>query len=71
MYRIFTASRLGWGGTVRDILGDRVTGNRDKQGILGRKGTSWQTATIQVKDIDLKDAVEERRAKDQEILANS
>ena len=38
--------------------------NRDKQDCLGDNGTVWGAASIQVKDMVLKDAIEERRARD-------
>ena len=45
--------------------------NRDKQDCLGDNGTSCEAASIQVKDMVLKDAVEERRRRNEEMLANS
>ncbi len=45
--------------------------NRDKQGCLGLFGYHFEAAFLQVKDMVLKDAVEERRRKDAEMLANS
>ncbi|MBR3560977.1 MAG: hypothetical protein IKN81_05545 [Oscillospiraceae bacterium] len=40
--------------------------NRDKRNCLGANGTSCEAASIQVKDMVLKDAIEERRARDAE-----
>ena len=40
--------------------------NRDKQDCLGDNGTVWGAASMKVKDMVLKDAIEERRARDAE-----
>ena len=64
MYRLFTASRLGVVYYSWDWLGHGAVENRDKQDCLGDNGTIWEAASIQVKDMVLKDAIEERRAQD-------
>ena len=44
--------------------------NRDKQDCLGDNGTVWGAASIQVKDMVLKDAIEERRLRNAEAMGS-
>ena len=52
-------------------MGLGTGGDCDKQDCLGLLGFSCEAVSIQVKDMVLKDAVEERRRKNEEMLANS
>ena len=70
MYRLFTASRLGWSGIDWDKVGYGIAGNRDKQDCLGDNGTVCEAASIQVKDMVLKDAIEERRSRNAEAMGS-
>lgn len=67
---VFYHFQNGTGCDSWNELGLETTGNRDKQDCLGDNGTSCGAASIQVKDMVLKDAVEERRRKNEEMLAN-
>lgn len=51
-------------------MGGGDAGNRDKQGYLAINRTIWRAATIKVKDMVLKDAIEERRAQDARVTGN-
>ncbi len=44
--------------------------NSDKQDCLGDNGTGWEPTPIEVKDMVLKDAIEERRARDAAAAGN-
>ena len=54
-----------------DELELKTTGNSVKRDCFGVDGAICGAAFIQVKDMVLKDAVEERRRKNEEMLANS
>ena len=51
-------------------MGAGDAGNRDKQGYLAINRTGWGAATIKVKDMVLKDAIEERRERDARVTGN-
>ena len=60
-HRIFTASRLELDRKRWGNLGGQGRERVDKWGYLYYIGTSWEYGTIQVKDMVLKQAIEQRR----------
>ena len=51
-------------------MGSDEAGNCDKWDYLATNRTIWRAATIKVKDMVLKDAIEERRERDARVTGN-